>query len=433
MIIKEHVEECVLTNRNGKAKPHMPNCILAVDDDEMTLRLVGATLSKAGYEVVTAHNGQEAFQRISENRPSLVVLDVMMPDITGFEVCTRLRSTPATAHLPVIMLTALTTVEQKIKGFEAGADDYLPKPFVPDELLMRVRVLLRHSTSFASAEVESVNGKIISVFSLRGGIGVSSLAANLATGLSQIWDKPAVLVDLVLTAGQDALMLNLPFHHSWEDVATLPVSELDDEYINQILLLYPNGTRLLAASPNPETGEQLLAENVAHVITTIKKRYHHSVLDLSHDFSESNLTGLDISDTILCVVAPELASVHAMNIALKTFEKLSIPSEKIELVLNCTFQRNGLSRKDIENTFHRPVKYVVPFAPDPMITAINMGTPVVISQPESPLGMFLEDLAFLVSKKEFKNQRPKEPSKAWLRVYSRLKQRSLHKEESQRR
>ena len=320
----------------------MSSYILAVDDDEMTLRLVGATLSKAGYQVVTARNGQQAFQRISENKPSLVLLDVMMPDISGFEVCTRLRSSPATAHLPVMMLTALTTVEQKIKGFEAGADDYLPKPFAPDELLMRVRVLLRRSIPSASNDAESIDGKIISVFSLRGGVGISSLAANLATGISQIWDKPAVLADLVLTAGQDALMLNLPFHHSWEDVATLSVSELDDEYINQILLLYPNGTRLLAASPNPETSEQLLAENVAHVLAILKKHFHHIVIDLAHDFSDSNLAGLDVSDTILCVVAPELASVRAMNIALKTFEKLSIPAEKIDLVLNCTFQRNGL-------------------------------------------------------------------------------------------
>jgi pilus assembly protein CpaE len=298
---------------------------------------------------------------------------------------------------------------------------------------MRVRVLLRHSVPSPITEIESADGKIISVFSLRGGVGISTLAANLATGLSQIWDKPAVLVDLVLTAGQDALLLNLPFRYSWEDLASLPLNEMDDEYINQILLLYPNGTRLLAASPNPETGEKLPVETVAHVLETLKKHYQHIVIDLAHDFSESNLAGLDASDTILCVVAPELASVRAMNIALKTFEKLSIPMEKIQLVMNWTFQHNGLSRKDIENALHYPVKYIVPFAPDPMIAAINMGTPVVISQPESPLGIFLEELAFLISKNEFMNQRPKEPSKAWLRVYSHLKQRSQNKEGSQKR
>jgi pilus assembly protein CpaE len=411
----------------------MSNYILAVDDDEMTLRLVGATLSKAGYQIITAHNGQEALERISESKPSLVLLDVMMPDISGFEVCTRLRSAPATANIPVMMLTALTTVEQKIKGFEAGADDYLPKPFAPDELLMRVRVLLRHSIPSPSSEVESVNGKMISVFSLRGGVGISTIAANLATGLSQIWDKPAVLVDLVLTAGQGALMLNLPFRYSWEDLMTLPVSEMDDEYINQILLLYPNGTRLLAASPNPEAIQQLPADTVTHVLKNLKKHYQHIVIDLAHDFSEPNLAGLDASDTIVCVVAPELASVRAMNIALKTFEKLSIPPEKIELVLNWTFQRNELSRKDIESALHLPVKYIVPFAPEPMIAAINKGTPVVITEPESPLGMFLEDLTFMVSKTEFKNRKPKEPTKAWLRVYSRLKQRSQNKEEPQKR
>jgi len=407
----------------------MSNYILAVDDDELTLRLVSVTLSKAGYQVVVAHNGQEALQRISESKPSLILLDVMMPDISGFEVCTRLRSSPATASLPIMMLTALTTVEQKIKGFEAGADDYLPKPFVPDELLMRVRVLLKRAAVSTASEAKAITGKIISVFSLRGGIGVSTLAANLATGLSQIWDAPAVLVDMVLTAGQGALLLNLPFHHSWEDLAALPTSEMDDEYINQILLLYPNGTRLLAASPNPEKTEKLPVETVSLVLNSLKKRYHHLVIDLPHDFSELTLASLDASDTILCIIAPELAAVRAMNIALNTFEKLSFPMEKIELILNWTFQRNGLSRKDIESALHQQVKYVLPYAPDPMINSINMGTPVVVSDPESPLGMFLEDLAFMVSQDELRTKRPKEPSKAWLRVYSRLKQRQQNKEE----
>ena len=397
--------------------------VLVVDDDEMTLRIVQAALTKAGFEVFSGHNGREAFQQITKHKPDLLILDVLMPDINGFEICARLRQNPETAKMPIMMLTSLDTVEEKVKGFQAGADEYLPKPFSPDELVMRVRVLFRHYEPVAQTEAQVETGKVISVYSLRGGVGTSTLAANLATGLTQLWDLPAVLVDLVMTAGQSALTLNMPFHHSWDDLSPYPVDDIDEDVLQQVLLTHANKTRLLASSPDPENAENLRPETVDKVIELLRQRYKHVIIDLPHDFSALTITALDHSDQILGVLAPELASVRSMGIALSTFEKLNYPPEKTMLALNWTFQKNGLGRKEIESALHHPIRLVVPFAPEQIVSAINMGAPLVLSESESPLSAFFEDLCFMVSLDHLRTKRPTEPSKSWQRVYARIKQR----------
>jgi two-component system KDP operon response regulator KdpE len=116
--------------------------ILVVDDEPPIVRLVRAKLTADGYGVITADNGTEALARVREDRPDLVVLDVMMPGMDGYETLRKLR---ATSQVPVIFLTARAGDNDKMKGFNSGADDYLTKPFNPDELSARVAAVLRRS------------------------------------------------------------------------------------------------------------------------------------------------------------------------------------------------------------------------------------------------------------------------------------------------
>jgi class 3 adenylate cyclase/CheY-like chemotaxis protein len=117
--------------------------ILAVDDQPHNLRLLVDLLSAKGYEVVTAASGADALAKIGSERPDLVLLDVIMPDMNGYEVCRKIREMPETAVLPIVMITALDPGEERVKGLDAGADDFLSKPINQPELLARVRSLLR--------------------------------------------------------------------------------------------------------------------------------------------------------------------------------------------------------------------------------------------------------------------------------------------------
>jgi adenylate cyclase len=117
--------------------------ILVVDDTPKNVKLLADLLSVKGYGVVTAGSGREGLALIDADTPDLVLLDVVMPEMSGYEVCRKIRENPATQILPVVMVTALDPAEERIKGLEAGADDFLTKPINQAELLVRVRSLLR--------------------------------------------------------------------------------------------------------------------------------------------------------------------------------------------------------------------------------------------------------------------------------------------------
>lgn len=128
----------------------MPKKILAVDDERHIVRLVEVNLQRAGYEVVTAYDGREALEKVAAETPDLIVLDVMMPYMDGFEVLKNLKADPSTAEIPVIMLTAKAQDADVFRGWQSGVDCYLTKPFNPMELLTFVKRIF-DSTSQSTA------------------------------------------------------------------------------------------------------------------------------------------------------------------------------------------------------------------------------------------------------------------------------------------
>ena len=116
--------------------------VLVVDDEIYIVHILDFSLGMEGYEVITALDGEQALERMESDRPDLVVLDIMMPKLDGYEVCRTIKSNPASRHIPVILLSAKgRNVDQKM-GFDVGADDYITKPFSPRKLVERINQLL---------------------------------------------------------------------------------------------------------------------------------------------------------------------------------------------------------------------------------------------------------------------------------------------------
>ena len=119
--------------------------ILVIDDDKAINELIKINLELQGYEVIQAFNGVEGFAKAKQEEPELLILDVMMPEVDGFTVAQRIRQYPELSETPILMLTALSQIENKVNGFNIGVDDYLTKPFEIDELIVRVRALLKRT------------------------------------------------------------------------------------------------------------------------------------------------------------------------------------------------------------------------------------------------------------------------------------------------
>lgn len=125
-------------------------CILIVDDESRYMRAIQVNLEASGYKVVTAANGRQAVERAARDEPDLILLDIRMPDMDGYEACQRIREFSTT---PIIMLTALAETANKVKGLKLGADDYVTKPFSVDELLARVQAALRRTEEYSEREL----------------------------------------------------------------------------------------------------------------------------------------------------------------------------------------------------------------------------------------------------------------------------------------
>jgi len=127
--------------------------ILAVDDEQRMVRFIQLNLEQDGFEVITAFNGKEALEQVRSQLPDLILLDIMMPDINGFEVLKKIREVNT---VPVIMLTAKGEEDDRIQGLELGADDYITKPFSPRELVSRIKAVLRRTKTFTEDQVDLI-------------------------------------------------------------------------------------------------------------------------------------------------------------------------------------------------------------------------------------------------------------------------------------
>jgi pilus assembly protein CpaE len=258
----------------------MVDKVLIVDDDVETLRLVGLMLQRQGYQIIAANNGNQALTLAQSEQPDLIVLDVMMPDMDGFQVTRQLRTITRTSRTPILMFTAKTQVDDKVTGYDAGVDDYLTKPVPPAELVAHVKSLLARRRP--PEESPAQKGYVIGVMAPKGGLGVSSLALNLAISYSSQTKAEVVAAELRPGQGTWAIDLGFPDADGLKRLLSMPANEIHPETVENELVRPPYGSvrLLLANNQLDSTGLNCASDQFEAIIKSLQTLSPLILLDI---------------------------------------------------------------------------------------------------------------------------------------------------------
>ncbi len=384
----------------------MSKKILIIDDDLDTLRLVGLMLQRQGYQISAATNGQQGLEKAFEEDPDLILLDVMMPDMDGYEVTRRLRQNPSTLQTPILMFTAKTQLDDKVVGFEVGANDYLTKPTHPSELQARVKTLLARVNSKKSATgslSDQNRGYVIGVLGARGGLGTTTMAVNVGAGL-QTRTKAEVIVAEMLP-GQGALALDVGVNYSGGLVDLLGLSKLSDitrDSVREVLVQHPAGLKLLLASDRPR--DMHLINQTANYETLVKKLSalaRFVVLDLGVGIQPFAEKILPLCNEVLIVLEGVPNTIIHTKALIDDIAALGIPRKNIKVVLNNRIRsETQLASSQVQAQLEHEILSTLTPAPELFVQATRMQTPAILCQPDSLTARQVTKLVDFIAERE---------------------------------
>ncbi len=364
--------------------------ILFVDDNPDTLIYIDFMLRKRGYEVTTAAGGAEALKLARANPPDLLLVDVLMPQMDGYQLTEAVRRDSQLWHLPVILFSAATSAEHKARGFEAGADDYLTKPILSNELDDRLQAAIRLATERQTELVEAVpqslpvarKGRVVGFWGCKGGVGVTTLVINTAAALAQ--DAPIILADMNLGLGSIVLHLGLNASTAAPSPWTIDQDELTAQIVQDALIPYSDqlcvllmaeGERRLPTVPQVEAALQHLRP-LADLI----------LLDLGSGVAADKFPLLIRSDHVVLVSGADRVAFALTEHALEALADLKIARERISVTMIQRRDVTGALTPDmLEHTLRVKLDAVIPIAQEEALVAFERGLPVVSALPNSHL------------------------------------------------
>lgn len=365
--------------------------LLVVDDEASVRKLVRRFFEARGYEVVVASNGLEGWMAVRDQQPDIVLTDITMPEMNGYELTRTIRRNPATAATPVIVLSAHREADAMVAGYECGADDYVAKPVDMELLRLKIDALLRR-TAVAPRPLTPGLGKLICVTGAKGGVGVSTVTVNLAVLLSRR-NETVCAYDLNLEHGDLPVLLDLQPKASVAE-AVRDMERLGDGFQwDDYLVRHPSGARLLAAPFKPHEATSL-GDDVLQVVTQQMRTLHdYVVADLPPTYGDVALSVWEGADRIVVITSPEITSLRRTRELLAVMQNLQIPDERVLLVLNRVLEVPGIDARRTEQFLRRPVAVTVPYGGAACIEAVVAGRPIVLGQPQSAVAMALTELA----------------------------------------
>ena len=366
----------------------MAEKILIVDDDLDTLRLVGLMLQRQGYQIVAASSGKQGLEKAFSEKPDLVLLDIMMPEMDGYEVARQLRDNSITKNTPILMFTAKTQLDDKVAGFEVGADDYLTKPTHPTELQAHVKALLARAGRVpddTKTRLHEHHGYVIGLISARGGLGVSSLACNLAASLFQETQADVVLAELTPGHGSMGLDLGITDCSGLVELLQLPPAEITRDKVADKLEPHVAGFKPLLASYDPKDFHLINQVNQYEtLVARLATLGRFLVLDLGAGLPPFVQNLLPILNELIVVVEGAPNTLLHSRALIEDLIEMGLNKGHITVILNNRIRTESqMPWTEVQKQLDHPIALTLTPAPELFFQAIKMKMPAVLCQPES--------------------------------------------------
>ncbi len=401
----------------------MAHKILAVDDHPETLNIVVTTLERHGYEVISTQSPIKSLHMAEEEMPHLFLIDMMMPDMDGVELCRRLRAMPQFATTPILMFTAIDDAEQKLAGFDAGVDDYLTKPTEPDEMIARVRMLLEtandtgiHAIRIADTKATGDSADLsqplsplttsgllgeqhlVAVVGSRGGCGATTTAVNLAVSMAELGCR-TTLVDLDMVQGHIALYLNQKSPSRLNIFSTMSDEELP-KLISQHSIRYHENLELLLAHPNLDGRYPKLSPHQAGLLVeTLIQTRQCVVVDVGLGITEVSQAILERANQIIVCLRPERVALSAARRLLKQLQDMIFPDTSLNALL-MDFGESGkkLPKEVVESFLGHTLLGIMVVSTKDMTKSINKGLSLIKVNPGAKSSLLFKKLAHQIVK-----------------------------------
>jgi len=368
--------------------------ILLVDDDSDFRSMLKLMLTRMNHTVTVAPRGEDGFTQATTNKFDLLIMDLMMPDVDGYELTRRLRAEAATRNVPILVVTARTQPADRESALEAGADGYLTKPVDNRELASRITEILASprpdrplpsNTATKSAApittpvaAATATGRVIVLLGLRGGMGKTTLAVNLAGALHRI-GRRVCLLDLNPSVGHVTIHLRARPQATWAD---LPAT-VDSRAAAQVVTRHDSGLFLIAAPAKPVRGG-LSVEGTQALLTQLRNSFAEIVVDGGPALDDATCAALSVCRYVVLVVSPEVGSVQTAIATLRALPSLSVFDEQVKIILNYPNHEGQVSQAAVEKALGRAVDAVTPFDAG-QVSAVAQGLPLIFSQTGTPL------------------------------------------------
>jgi CheY-like chemotaxis protein/MinD-like ATPase involved in chromosome partitioning or flagellar assembly len=386
--------------------------VLIVDDDPNICKLLAFALERAGFAATTAQNGDQGLALATQKPPDVAILDVMMPGVNGYELCRRLRADTRTQRIKIIFLTARSQPIDEQEALKAGADRFLSKPIMHEDLVREINLLLPDEESAVSApstpepETTAVEkehtkitppsrtrGRLIVCFSPSSRVGVTTLAVNLAVAFSASLRARTPLFELHTV--QDSVLPAFGFgSESIRGNLRATGDELNWDTLIFHFLDHPTGVRVL---PAPPPGTNVPPVITRQALSLLLSKYPLVLADAASELDIRVQSTLLAADLILLMITPEVTSIRAAIQTIQNLRALDFSEQQILLIVNNVHRQPQVPVDQIAKGMRRPVFSVIPHEPE-VQNAFRSGRPLLVASPRSPASRAIGRIAMQLAR-----------------------------------